>query len=76
LGQLLDGPLVSEAAREKEDLQVEGPPAHVLIKILQVGVVFNLLEYGMPSEVFAHYLCERTLARADVARDGDVFLTG
>jgi hypothetical protein len=58
---------------KKVNLQVEGPSLHVMIEILQIGVVFRAFEMGFPLEVPGQLSTQGGLAGTDIARNGYVF---
>jgi len=66
----LDIDHLAEAAVEKEDLQVEGPTRHVLVKVEEIRVVLHVLVMGFPPVVFSQQLRQRGLAGANVSGYG------
>ena len=74
LGRALDLLLVPEAAGEEVHLEVEAPARHVAVEVREVRVVVDALVERAPAEVLREEPRQRALARADVARHGDVEL--
>ena len=56
-----------EPLAEEVDLQVEAPPFHVLVVVVQVGIVDHGLEVHLPAENLADHGRDHALAHADVA---------
>jgi hypothetical protein len=42
---------LAEAAVQEVDLEVEGPPHHVVVKLVEVGVFVHFFKVGLPSVV-------------------------
>ena len=61
-----------ETRLQEVDLQVEGPPRHVLVEIVQVRVVVHLFEVGGVAVVFGQQRGQGGFPRADVSCDGEM----
>ena len=56
-----------ETAVEKKYLQVKAPAGHILIKIIQVGIMIDVFELRDPPVMLAQHLRQRRLTGADIA---------
>src|SRR5882762_8844862 len=72
LGPRVDLQQLVQPAVQKEDLQVERPARHVLIKIVQVRIMIHILELRDPFVMLAQHLRQRRFACADIPRYGDM----
>ena len=61
---------------QKIDLQVEGPTLHVLIEIVEVGVVINLFKMRFPAIMTGQHFGEGGLSGSDIPGNGDVLAHG
>ena len=68
-----DGEDLLVAVVQEEDLEVERPALHVVVKVAEVGIVVGGFEVHFPAELFAELFAERRFPGADVAGDGNVF---
>ena len=73
-GLLQQAVVLLKATGEEEDLGVEAPPLHFLVKVGEVGVFGDGFEDGVPAEVLGQPGDESGFADADVAGDGDEVL--
>ena len=64
----------AQAAREEEDLRVEGPGGHVRVEVRQVGILRDGLVERLRIQALAQHADQRGLAHADVAGNGDELL--
>ena len=68
-GIFIDGPVLNdrgistlylghllEPAVEEIDLQIKGPALHILIEIIQIGIVVYVFVLGFPAVVFGYQL--------------------
>ena len=89
VGILVDGAVLNDSAIalkdfqnlpipavEEENLKIERPAVHVVVKITQVGIIVGAFVVYLPTELFAQLGAKRGFARADIAGDGDVFYFG
>ena len=89
VGILVDGAVLNDSAIalkdfqnlpipavEEENLKIERPAVHVVVKITQVGIVVGAFVVYLPTELLAQLGAQRGFARADIAGDGDVFYFG
>jgi hypothetical protein len=63
--------VVAQTPREEEDLGVESPLLHVLIKVGQIGIIIHGLVKGFPTQLLAEKSCEGGFAHSHVAGNGD-----
>ena len=70
--RLVDGQNILEPLFEKEHFEVERPPRHVLIEIVEIGVLRHRLKLGRPAVMLGKKGGQRGFSAADVAGYGDV----
>ncbi len=49
------------------DLQVEGPTLHIVVKVIEVGILFDVLVQGVPIKVFGQQFGQGGFSRSDVS---------
>jgi hypothetical protein len=63
----------AQAIAQKKELGLEGPSLHILIEVLEVGVLGYGLVIRTKTQALREELYERGLARAYVASEDQVF---
>jgi hypothetical protein len=61
---------------KKIDLEVKGPPLHVIVEITEIRIMIYGLIQGHPTIMFGQLLDQGGFPRSDVSRNGYVFDVG
>ena len=72
LATIADVHHLTETAVEEENLDIERPSLHILVKAVEIGIVFHLLIMRFPVEMLGQKPREGRLPRAYVACYCDV----
>jgi hypothetical protein len=72
LGAGMDLQQLVETVVKEINLQVEAPTRHVLIKVIQIGIVIDIFELGYPAIMLAQHLRQGSLAGSDIPGYSDM----
>ena len=70
IGMLSQVEMSTEAVSEEEDLGMECPGRHILVKVSEIRVLCNRFVEWVPTHLITKHLDERGLSNTDVSRDG------
>ena len=66
IARLANSDDLTETAVQKIYLEVEGPPLHVLVKVVEVGIIVHIFVLGLPAIMFCEQAGEGGLPRPDI----------
>ena len=73
IGTLLYVDNLLETVVQEINLQIERPPWHIVVKIVQIRVVLHILVVGLPFEVFSQNLGQSSFTGTNVSGNSDMF---